>query len=195
MFLIDNILVSPEIFEKKFCCNLAACKGACCVEGDYGAPLLEEEVKIMKELTELVAPLVDEMGRKTLEEKGGVHFYDGMGEYGTTLRPDRACAFVVFDELGRASCGIEKLYEAGEIDFRKPISCFLYPIRVSRNFGTGFVALNYEEWDICQPALEKGSELGLPLIHFLKDALISGFGEEFYSALEEAYEEYEEKDL
>src|SRR5690625_7118587 len=92
MFLIDNILVSPEIFEKKFCCNLAACKGACCVEGDYGAPLLEEEVKIMKELTELVAPLVDEMGRKTLEEKGGVHFYDGMGEYGTTLRPDRACA-------------------------------------------------------------------------------------------------------
>src|SRR5690625_7823321 len=103
----------------------------------------------MKELTELVAPLVDEMGRKTLEEKGGVHFYDGMGEYGTTLRPDRACACVVFDELGRASCGIEKLYGAWEIAFRKPISCFLYTITCSRTFGTGFVALNSEDWDMC----------------------------------------------
>src|SRR5690625_7764630 len=100
----------------------------------------------MKVLIELVAPLVDEMGRKTLKEKGGVHFYVGMGEYGTTLRPDRACAFVVFDGLGRASYGIEKLYEAVEFVFRKPISYILYLIRVRRNSGKVSVALINEEY-------------------------------------------------
>jgi len=194
MFLIEDILVSPEIFEKKFCCDLAACKGACCVEGEYGAPLLEAEIEILESLAEQVAPVLDEVGRQTLEEKGAVVYYDGMDECGTTLRPDRACVFTVFDALGRASCGIEKLYQAGEVEFRKPISCYLYPIRVSRVPEAGFVALNYEEWDICKPALKKGSELGLPLIEFLKDALILGFGAEFYAALEEAYKHYREND-
>lgn len=188
MFFIEDILVSDEILEKKFCCDISACMGACCVEGDYGAPLLPEEVEIVRELAGKVKPVLDDAGRKALEEGGAVTLYPGMDSYGTALRPDGACVFTVFDEYGRAGCGIEKQYEAGEVSFKKPLSCHLYPVRVTRNPELGFTAMNYDEWEICKPALLMGQKNGLPLFRFLKEALIRGFGEEFYEALEAAYE-------
>jgi len=186
MFLINDILVSDDILEKKFCCDLGACKGACCVEGEFGAPLEPEERKILRQIAPLVRPILDDSSERTLLQQGVDTFYPGMNDHGTTLRPDGACVFAVFDEQGIASCGIERQYEAGVIDFKKPISCELYPIRVTRNRETGFIALNFDQWEICKPAVEKGHQLGLPVIHFLKNALIRSFGEEFFEALEAA---------
>lgn len=194
MFMINNILVSDEILEKKFCCNLAACKGVCCVEGDYGAPLEPEEREILKAIYDKVEPGLDDVSRDAIDANGVEQYFPGMNDYGTTLRPDGACAFVTFDESGMALCGIEKKYNEGIIDFKKPLSCELYPIRVNRDREVGFTALNYDEWEICTPAIMNGEKLGLPLVVFAKEALIRGFGEEFYNALEAAQEFYNEKE-
>ena len=190
MFLINDILVSDEILVKKFCCDLGACKGACCVEGEFGAPLEPEERETLKKIEPLVRPILDKASRTSLLEQGTDTYYPGMNEHGTSLRPDGACVFAVFDDMGVASCGIEKQYEAGVIDFKKPISCELYPVRVTRNKDTGFTALNFDDWKICKPALDQGNELGLPVIHFLRDALTRAYGSEFYEALEAAREHH-----
>lgn len=186
MFLINDILVSDELLEKKFCCNLGACQGACCVEGDFGAPLDPEEREVLRAIEPLVMPVLDAESTRAIEEQGVEVYYPGMNDHGTSLRPDGACVFTIFDEQGTAWCGIEKQYRAGVIDFKKPLSCELYPIRVTRNPQTGFTALNFDEWSICKPAEVQGKTLGLPLIHFLRDAIIRGYGAEFYEALEEA---------
>ncbi|MBY5959474.1 DUF3109 family protein [Membranicola marinus] len=186
MFLINDILVSDELLEEKFCCDLGACKGACCVQGDFGAPLEPEERDTLREIYKDVLPVLDKVGRQTIQELGVDTYFPGMNDHGTTLRPDGACVFTVFDENGMASCGIEKQYEAGIVEFKKPLSCELYPIRVMRNPETGFTALNFDRWKICQPATVKGNALGLPVIHFLKNALIRAYGEEFYDALDAA---------
>lgn len=186
MFLINDILVSDDLLEKKFCCDLAACHGACCVEGEFGAPLEPEEREVLQEISAKVLPVLDDESRKAIQEQGVDTYYPGMNDHGTTLRADGTCAFAVIDEQGIVYCGIEKQYRAGLIEFKKPLSCELYPIRVTRNPHIGFTALNFDEWSICQPAVKQGHQLGLPVIHFLKDAIIRGYGEEFYEALEEA---------
>lgn len=186
MFLINDILVSDELLEKKFCCDLAACHGACCVKGDFGAPLEPQEREILREILDDVMPVLDEESQNSLREQGVDTYYPGMNDHGTSLRPDGACAFTIFDEQGTALCGIEKQYREGVIPFKKPLSCELYPIRVNRNRETGFLALNFDEWSICKPAVDQGHRLGLPVTHFLKDAIIRGFGQEFYEALEAA---------
>ncbi len=191
MFLINEILVSDELLEEKFCCDLGACKGACCVEGEFGAPLEPEERDILREVQSKVLPVLDETSREAIREFGVDTYYPGMNDHGTSLRPDGACVFAVFDENGMASCGIEKQYESGVIDFKKPLSCELYPVRVTRNRDTGFTALNFDRWEICQPATVKGNKLGLPVIHFLKDALVRAYGEEFFEALEAARKHHE----
>jgi hypothetical protein len=161
------------------------------VEGEFGAPLEPEEREILKEIAPLVLPVLDETSARTLNEQGTDTYYPGMNDHGTTLRPDGACVFTVFDQHGIASCGIEKQCEAGVIDFKKPISCELYPIRVTRNRQLGFIALNFDEWEICKPAIKNGHQLGLPVIHFLKNALNRAFGKEFYEALEAARQHHE----
>lgn len=191
MFLINDVLVSDELLEKKFCCNLTACQGACCVEGEFGAPLEPDEREILQEIKADVLPILDSQSQKAIRQQDVETYYPGMNDHGTTLRPDGACVFTVFDDQGMALCGIEQQYHAGRIDFKKPLSCELYPIRVSRNRESGFTALNFDEWSICQPAVEQGHQLGLPVIHFLKDALIRGFGEEFYEAIEAARKHHE----
>lgn len=182
MLIIDNIIVSHALIKRTFVCNLTACKGACCIEGDQGAPLNEDELPVLDALQDAIAPFITDEGKKALREQGP--YTDDVDGYHTTLREDGACAYVNFDEKGIAYCGIEKAYNAGKVNFKKPLSCHLYPIRV-QPLHEG-AALNYSEWDICDPACKLGEALQVPVYQFLKDALIRAYGEDWYAALEEA---------
>lgn len=182
MLVIDDILVSDAVIQRDFVCNLSACKGACCVAGDRGAPLADAELPILEELQETVAPYLTKEGRTALQEQGP-YLTDEEGHQ-TTLREDGACAYVNFDEKGVAYCGIERAFEEGKTNFKKPISCHLYPIRV-QPLAEG-AALNYNEWDICDPACQLGATLQVPVYQFLKEALILAYGAEWYAALEQA---------
>jgi hypothetical protein len=187
MIQIGNVLVSEDIIEEQFACNLAACKGACCVEGDAGAPLEKDEIKKLKKDIPLIKPFLSEKGKKTIEEQG-VAVRDADGDMVTPLNNGKECAFTVFDENGVATCGIEKAYEAGATRFRKPISCQLYPIRISTL--ANHEALNYHRWDICSPACALGEQLQVPVYKFLKDALIWRYGETWYQNLDQIAQEY-----
>lgn len=186
MFLIEGKLVSDEVFEEKFVCDLSACKGACCVEGDYGAPLEEEEIKILDQIQDQIAPFLSESGKKVLEEEGNYGYRVELKKHTTTLINGRECAYMTTNEKGIAQCGIETAWRAGATDFRKPISCHLYPIRVSKNEVVDFEALNYDRWDICKAACTLGAKLKIPVYKFLKEPLIRKYGESFYEAMEAA---------
>ena len=186
MMIIQDVLVSDEVFRKHFLCNLSACKGACCWEGDWGAPLEEEERKILEKVYDKVAPYLSEEGKKVINDKGHSIYYEQPKEYGTPLINNKACAYMTYTELGIAKCGIEQAYEDGKIDFKKPISCHLYPIRTSKNEETGFEALNYDEWDICSAACDKGEKEQLPVYKFVQDAIKRKYGADFFEEMEEA---------
>ena len=180
MILIDDTIISDDLIQVKFCCNLVACKGACCVEGDAGAPLEEEEISIIEDYIDFIKPYMVERGREVVEANG-IFDYDADGNFVTPLVNDRECAFVYFKN-NIAYCAIEKAWLEKKIDFQKPISCHLYPVRLSRI--NDLTAVNYHHWSICNPALKKGKEYGLPLYQFLKDPLIRKFGEEWFKKLE-----------
>ena len=186
MYVIQEILISDDVLEKKFICNLNACKGACCWEGDFGAPLEEEELDILTKIYDTVAPYLTDEGRKAISEKGKYQYFEEPKEYGTTLQPNAACAYMTLNELGMAKCGIEEAYLDGKIDFKKPISCHLYPIRVTKNEQTDFEALNYDEWDICSAACKLGEKEQVPVYQFLKEPLIRKYGVDFYEELDAA---------
>lgn len=177
---LGDKLVSADVFQKKFVCDLTACKGACCVVGDAGAPLKLEEIDILEEVVDQVKPYMTEEGIAEVE-KQGVFYMDVDNEPVTTLVEGGACAFATFDEKGTALCTIEQAYRDGKIDWKKPISCELFPIRVKEY--EEFTALNYEEIDICKPACECGDKLDISIFQFLKPALTRAFGEEFYEEL------------
>lgn len=177
---IDDKLVSTQIFENKFVCDLNACKGACCVEGDAGAPLTFEEVDQMEEDLEVYLPYMRKEGIEAVE-KTGVFYLDQDGEPVTTLVNGAECAFVYFDENGITKCAIEKAYLEGKTTFKKPISCHLYPIRVKK--FNDYEALNYDEWPICKPACACGEALDVPVFKFLKEPIIRAWGEKFYDEL------------
>jgi hypothetical protein len=186
MFQLGKTIVSEEIFEKEFVCNLSACKGACCIDGDAGAPLTEEETKILAEIYPKIKPFLRKEGIKAIEEQG-THITSEFGELETPLINNADCAYVIFD--GKiALCGIEQAYNQGIIDWKKPVSCHLYPIRV-KDF-TEFAAVNYDKWDICDDACSLGKELGVPVYKFVKEALIRRFGENWYMELEKVAAEY-----
>lgn len=178
---IGDKVVSTQIFERKFVCDLNACKGACCIEGDAGAPLTEEEVSILEDNLEAIKPYMREEGLKAIDEQG-VFYMDQDNEPVTTLVNDAECAFVFFDEKGITKCSIEQAHLDGKLDFKKPISCHLYPIRV-KQFNE-FKALNYDTWSICSDACTLGEKLGVPVYQFLKEPIIRAFGEGFYTELE-----------
>ncbi|MDC0100115.1 MAG: DUF3109 family protein [Crocinitomicaceae bacterium] len=178
---IRDKVVSTQIFEKKFVCDLAACKGACCIEGDAGAPLTVEEVSILEDDLEAIKPYMREEGLKAIEEQG-VFYIDQDNEPVTTLVNGAECAFVFFDEQGITKCSIEQANREGKTDFKKPISCHLYPIRV-KEFDD-FTALNFDKWDICSPACACGDELNVPVYKFLKEPIIRAFGMPFFDELE-----------
>ncbi len=183
MIIIQDKLLSDDIFEVQFLCNLNSCKGACCWKGDYGAPLEEEELATLDKIHEDIKPFLSPLGIRKIEEVGKYQYYDDIEEYGTSLLPDGACVYMTLKD-GKAKCGIEAAHEAGAIDFKKPISCHLYPIRVSTNEAGTFEALNYDKWDICKAACQLGKEEQLPMYRFLKDALIRKYGESFYEEME-----------
>ncbi len=190
MIIIQDVLVSHDIIEKDFVCNIKRCQGACCWEGDYGAPVSEEEkTKILELLPRLKEDLLAEAKEKIVKD-GAVVQYKEPGFEGTNLLENGACVFMVRNELGHAQCSFEKLYNEGKSDFKKPVSCHLYPIRVSENAETGFKALNYDRWDICSEACSYGKELEMPLYQFSRDAIIRKFGEDFFEELH-AFAEYE----
>ena len=190
MIQIDDKLISEDLFSEEFVCNLAKCKGICCVEGDAGAPLDEEETRILDEIYPKIKPYLRPEGIQAIEEQG-TYTLDFEGDLVTPLVNNAECAYVIFDEKGYTKCAIEKAYEDGVIDWQKPISCHLYPIRIKEY--SNFSAINYHEWDICSDACTLGKELGVKVYQFLKKPLIRKYGEDFYQTLSEAAEEWEKE--
>ncbi len=181
MFQLGKTIVSEDIIKKDFMCNLSACKGACCIDGDAGAPLEKEEVGILKELYPKIKPFLRKEGIRAIEEQG-TSITTEEGELETPLINGGDCAYVIFDENKVALCAIEEAYNQGEVSWKKPISCHLYPIRV-RNY-TEFSAVNYHKWQICDDACALGEELKVPIYKFVKEALIRKFGQDWYDELE-----------
>lgn len=190
MLIVQEKLVSDDVVSAQFVCNLSKCKGACCWEGDLGAPLDDVELPILDKIYEKVRPFLPEDAQAKIDTEGGYVFYDEVKQYGTNLLPDGRCVYLSFDELNIAKCGIEKAYEAGAIDWKKPISCHLYPIRVDKNEELGFEALNYDIWSICSDACALGAELKVPVYQFLKEAIERKYGKDFYEELD-ALAQYE----
>ncbi len=185
MFELGKTVVSEEILENRFVCDLQACKGACCVDGNAGAPLEEEETKILEDLFEEVKPYLRPEGINAIENQGS--FVKGEdGEWETPLIDKAECAYVVYSENGTALCGIEKAYNEGVISWKKPISCHLYPVRI-REY-TKLTAVNYHRWEICDPACSLGDKLQVPIYIFVKEALIRKFGQDWYNELEKIAE-------
>ena len=181
MLQIENTLISDDLIEKKFVCNLNACKGICCVEGDSGAPLEPDEREFLEKEIEQIKPFLRPEGIKAVEENG-LYYIDSEHDYVTTLVKGKECAYAVFEDNGTASCGIEKAYLKGKSSFRKPLSCWLYPVRIKE--FKNLTAVNYDVWDICKSAVIQGEKLGVPVYEFLKEPLIKKFGKEWYEQLE-----------
>ena len=180
LFEIDNKIISSELFKRKFVCDLNSCKGACCIEGDGGAPIKEDEIISIEENLAHILPYLSEQSKQEIASNG---FYKKVSneEAATKLLPDGSCVFVHRDKSGLMSCGIEQSYRDNKSKHHKPISCHLYPIRVKR-FGD-IEALNYEEWSICHAACSLGESLQVRVVEFLKEPLIRAYGEEFYTEL------------
>lgn len=187
MFQLGKTIVSEDLLEKEFVCNLSACKGACCVEGEAGAPVTKEEVAILKEIYPKVKGFLRPEGIAAIEAQG-THVSNSLGELETPLVDGKECAYVTFNERGHASCGIEEAFNTGVIEFRKPISCHLYPVRVQDY--SEFAAVNYHRWPICDDACTLGKELKVPVYKFVKEALIRKFGVNWYNELEKVASEY-----
>jgi len=177
---IEGKLISLDIFQKQFVCDLSKCKGACCVEGDDGAPLTEEEVHWIEEDLDSIKPYMRKEGVEAVD-RDGVYYMDADDEPVTTLVNGGECAFVRFDEQGIAKCTIEEAFEDGKSQFKKPISCHLYPIRVSQL--KKYEALNYNIWHLCDPACALGKELKVKTYKFLKEPIIRKWGEDFFNEL------------
>ena len=190
MFQIGKTIVSEDVIQKDFVCNLSACKGECCIAGEAGAPLEQEEVDILKEIYPKVKPFLRPAGIKAIEEQG-THIKTDLDELETPLVNGAECAYVTFTKEGIASCGIEDAYNAGEVDFRKPISCHLYPVRIQKY--SQFSAVNYHKWPICDDACSLGKELQVPVYKFTKAALVRKFGEDWYAELEEVADQLNQK--
>lgn len=177
---VGEVLVSDDVKSVEFVCHLEKCKGACCVEGELGAPLEEDELPVMKEIQSAVAPYLTEDGKKAIAEQGP-YLLDEDGDYSTPTIGGRECAYAHYDAKGVLKCGIEQAYLDGKISYRKPISCHLYPVRITKK--KDFEAVNYHKWSICSDACTLGKSLQVPLYKFLKDPLIRKYGEQWYAEL------------
>ena len=185
MIQIGDKIISRDLFENHFICDLKKCEGNCCVFGDSGAPLENDEPELIEDNLDDIKPYMRAEGLRAVEKKGG-WVIDSDGDKVTPLVGWEECAFVVFDDT-IARCAIEMAYEDGAIHFQKPVSCHLYPIRVNK-LKNG-VALNYHRWSICEPARQLGKKEGVPVFRFLKDPITRVYGEEFYNELEIIFKE------
>lgn len=177
MIEIDNKIVSFDVFQQKFCCDVSKCKGACCVEGDLGAGLTEEEIKKIKEILPLIKSFLTEEANKIITERGFCELEFG-DEYTTNLCKNGMCIFANIDENNIYYCIFEKAFNLGIINFLKPISCHLYPIRIKK-YDT-METVNYDEWQICKDAIEKGKELNISVLDFLEKPLIRKYGRQWF---------------
>lgn len=187
MFQIGDAVVALDIIEENFLCDLSACKGECCVEGDSGAPLEDEEVKIIEDLLPQVWDDLSPAAREIIKQQG-VAYKDTDGDMVTSIVNGKDCVFTYYDEKGICKCAIEKAYREGRVGFYKPVSCHLYPIRLEQY--KDFVAVNYHRWRVCKAAVLLGNREGLKIYQFLKEPLIRRFGEDWYKELTLVAEEY-----
>lgn len=180
MLQIQNALVSLDLAEEFFCCDLDACLGACCIEGDAGAPLAPDEIERLEEVLPAIEDDLLPRAREEIEREG-VAYVDEEGDLVTTIIDNRNCAFSCYAEGGKCLCAIDKAFREGRVDWRKPISCFLYPLRLTE-YST-FTAVNYHRWKICRPAIANGRRLGIRLYQAMREPLIERFGQEWYDEL------------
>ncbi len=180
MIQIEDTIVSLDIIEEHFLCDLQVCKGTCCVEGESGAPVEKEELALLQEVLPHVWDDLSPEAKKVIE-KQGVAYLDSDGEYVTSIVNGQDCVFTCYDENGICKCAIEKAFREGKIKFYKPISCHLYPIRVVKY--NGFRAVNYHRWSVCQAAVVLGKSKGVRIYQFLEEPLIRKFGQEWYDQL------------
>ena len=189
MLQIGDTLISLDVIEKEFVCDIPKCLGKCCEHGDSGAPLEKKEARLLKKEYPKIEPYLSEAGIRSID-KIGTSTIDKDGDLGTPLINNRECAYTVYKD-GIATCGIENAWKEGKTTFQKPISCYLYPVRL-KQYPT-FLAVNYDHWDICKPALELGKKEGVPVYRFLKIPLIQRFGQDWYDELEMAAEALKEQ--
>ncbi|MBO7044870.1 MAG: DUF3109 family protein [Prevotella sp.] len=182
---VGDVLLSSEILTEKFCCDLSVCKGQCCVEGDAGAPVTMEEIAEIEDCLDEVWGDLSASAQSVID-KQGVAYTDQEGDLVTSIVRGKDCVFTFYDDLEGIHdcclCALEKAFRAGKTRFCKPVSCALYPIR-AKKIGENLIGLNYNRWDVCKAAIEKGKALNLPLYQFLKDPLIRRFGEAWYQEL------------
>ncbi|MBP5777750.1 MAG: DUF3109 family protein [Prevotella sp.] len=176
---VGDVLLSSEILTERFCCDLSACKGACCIEGDAGAPVTLDEIAEIEDCLDTVWGDLSASAQAVID-KQGVAYTDQEGDLVTSIVRGKDCVFTYYE--GCCLCALEKAFRAGKIRFCKPVSCALYPIR-AKKIGEDLVGLNYNRWEVCKAAIEKGKALDLPLYQFLKDPLIRRFGEDWYAEL------------
>jgi hypothetical protein len=192
MIQIDDTIISLDVFKEKFLCNLDACKGECCIEGDAGAPLEEEEVEQLKKVLPVIWEDLSSEAQAVIE-KQGVCYKDEDGDLVTSIVNGKDCVFTCYDEKGCCYCAIEKAYRERKVDFYKPVSCHLYPIRVQKY--SEFKAVNYHRWSVCKAAVLLGEKEDMPIYKFLKEPLIRKFGEDWYTELEIAAEEMKNRGI
>lgn len=190
MIQIDNVVVSLDVLREKFLCDIKACHGQCCIEGDAGAPLELEEVAALEEVLPLIWEDLSPQAREVID-KQGVAYVDEEGDLVTSIVNGKDCVFTCYDEKGTCLCAVEKAYRAGRSAFMKPVSCHLYPIRVA-DFGE-LKGVNYHRWDVCRAARILGEQKGVRLYAMLREPLIRKFGEAWYNELCDCVKELEEK--
>ena len=184
MIAIDNKLVSDEVIDEQFVCDLSKCKGGCCVDGDAGAPLHINELDNINQVYEAELPYLTEESKKEIERQGR-YVYDKEFGWVTPTIASKVCVYGITDEKGIVKCGIEQAYYDGKVTWKKPISCHLYPIRISQSRDKKTEYVNYEpREDLCQGGCELGKKLKVPVYVFLKESLIRKYGEAFYETLE-----------
>ena len=187
MLQIKDTLVSLDLAERFFCCDLDQCLGQCCIDGDAGAPITEAEREILEDLTPALMPELLPVAQEEIKTNG-VAYVDEEGDLVTSIIDGRNCVYTCYAEGGKCLCAIDRAYREGRCSCRKPISCYLYPLRLTE-YPT-FTAVNYHRWKICRSAESNGRKLGIRLYQFMREPLIERFGQEWYDELVEACEAY-----
>lgn len=192
MIAIDNVLISDDVVQAKFVCDLHKCKGGCCEDGDAGAPVTKEEKQIIDEKFNVIKPYLTKEGLAEIERQGR-YLYDREFGWVTPTIEGKICAYGFRDTQGIIKCGIEQAYYDGKLEWKKPISCHLYPIKIAKS--KEYTMMNYEPREtLCKPACALGKKLKLPVYQFLKEAIIRKFGDDFYNALHQvAVEHFDEE--
>jgi len=185
MLQIKDTIISLDVLEEYFVCDFPVCRGICCVEGDAGAPVEESEIASLEEILPAVWDDLSPKAKKLIE-KQGIVYRDFDGEFVTSIVDGKDCVFTCYDKNGYCKCAIEKAFREGKTDFNKPVSCHLYPVRISKY--NEFQAVNYHRWRFCQAAAVLGKKQGVKAYQFLKEPLIRKFGEEWYEMLTAAAE-------